>query len=53
LPDGRAVMWSLLQLVSKKTDELVSPGAIEEYYAVGQQLGCFPLGMLPDDQPRA
>ena len=50
MPDGRAVMCSLLQLVGKKTDELILPGAIAKYYAIGKQLGCLPLGMLPDDQ---
>ena len=48
LPDGRAVVWSLLQLVDKKLDELIDHTAPEAYYAVGQQLGCLPLGMLPD-----
>ena len=50
LPDGRAVVWSLLELVSKRTDELIDPNAIEAYHAVGQQLGCLPLGMLPDEE---
>ena len=50
LPDGRAVVWSLLELVSKRTDELSDPNAIEAYHEVGQQLGCLPLGMLPDEE---
>ena len=50
LPDGRAVAWSLLELVSKRTDELIDPNAIEAYHEVGQQLGCLPLGMLPDEE---
>ena len=48
LPDGRAVVWSLLELVDKKLDELIDPAAPEAYFVVGQQLGCLPLGMLPD-----
>ena len=50
LPDGRAVLWSLLELVDKKLDELIDPTAPEAYFSIGQQLGCLPLGMLPDTE---
>ena len=53
LPDGRAVQWSLMELVSKKTDELIDPDAVESYYTVGKLLGCLPLGMMPDEQRSA
>ena len=43
-------MWSLLQLAEKKLDQLIDPCAPEAYYAVGQQLGCLPLGMLSDEE---
>ena len=48
LPDGRAVAWSLLQLVDKKVDELLDANANEAYHAIGQVLGYLPLDMLPD-----
>ena len=48
LPDGRAVVWSLLELVSAPPSELMDPNAREAYQAIGKELGYLPLGMLPD-----
>ena len=48
LPDGRAVVWSLLELLDKSADELMDPKAWEAYQAIGKELGYEPLGMLPD-----
>ena len=39
-----------MELVSKQTDELIDPSAVESYYNVGKQLGCLPLGMMSDEQ---
>ena len=47
LPDGRAVCWSLVELVNKKTDELIQGDAIEAYATIAQELLYEPLGMLP------
>ena len=33
----------------KKLDELVDPTAREAYYAIGEELSYYPLGMLPDE----
>ena len=35
LTDGRAVVWSLMQLAEKKLDELIDPAAPEAYHAAG------------------
>ena len=48
LPDGRAMVWSLLELLDKSADELMDPNAWEAYQAIGKELGYQPLGMLPD-----
>ncbi len=49
LTDGRAVNWSVQQLASKKLDELVVDAAAQEaYFAVGDQMGLTPLGMMED-----
>ena len=48
LPDGRAVVWSLLELLDKSAEELMDPKAWEAYQAIGKELGYEPLGMLPD-----
>ena len=50
LPDGRAVCWSLVELVNKKTDELIEGNAIEAYAKVAEQLLYEPVGVLPDEQ---
>ena len=50
LPGGRVVVWSLLQLVEKKLDELTDPTTEEGYYAVGEQMGLRPLGTMPDNE---
>ncbi len=50
LPDGRAVAWSLLELLDKSADELMDPNAWEAYQAIGKELGYQPLGMLPDTE---
>ena len=39
-----------MELISKRTDELIDPSAVESYFTVGKQLGCLPLGMMSDDQ---
>jgi hypothetical protein len=43
-------MWSLVELVTKQQDQLIDPTAVESYHGVGKQLGCLPLGMLPDKE---
>ena len=48
LPDGRAVSWSLLELVDKSVEELMDPNAWEAYQAIGKEMGYLPLGTLPD-----
>ena len=50
LTDGRAVNWSVQQLASTKLDELVQPSAKEAYFAVGEQMGLTPLGMMEDTE---
>ncbi len=50
LTDGRAVNWSVQQLAVAKLDELVQPAAKEAYYAVGEQMGLTPLGMMEDTE---
>jgi len=50
LPDGRAVCWSLLELVNKKPDELIQGNTIEAYWTIAKELLYEPLGMLPDEQ---
>ncbi len=50
LTDGRAVNWSVQQLAAAKLDELVQPAAKEAYYAVGEQMGLTPLGMMEDTE---
>ncbi len=50
LTDGRAVNWSVQQLASAKLDELVQPAAKEAYFAVGEQMGLTPLGMMEDTE---
>jgi len=50
LPDGRAVCWSLVELVNKKPDELIEGNTIEAYAKVAEQLLYEPVGMLGDDQ---
>ena len=50
LPDGRAVCWSLVELIKKKPDELIEGNAIEAYAKVAEQLLYEPVGMLPDEQ---
>ena len=50
LPDGRAVCWSLFELVKKKPDELIEGNAIEAYAKVAEQLLYEPVGMLPDEE---
>ena len=47
------MQWSLIELINKRTDELIDPDATESYYAVGKQLGCLPLGMMADAQHSA
>ena len=54
LTDGRAVNWSVQQLASKKLDELVVDAAGQEaYFAVGDQMGLTPLGMMEDAESEA
>ncbi len=48
MPDGRAVVWSLLELLDKSVDELMHPSAWEAYHVIGKELGYQPLGTLPD-----
>ncbi len=50
LPDGRAVVLSLLELLDKNADELMDPNAWEAYHLIGKELGYQPLGMLPDTE---
>ncbi len=52
LPDGRAVQWSVSELVTKKEDELIQGDTVESYFAIGAELSYEPLGMLPDDEFR-
>ena len=54
LTDGRAVNWSVQELASKKLDELVVDAAAQEaYFAVGDQMGLTPLGMMEDAESEA
>jgi hypothetical protein len=54
LTDGRAVNWSVQELASKKLDELVVDAAAQEaYFAVGDQMGLTPLGMMEDVESEA
>ncbi len=39
-----------MELVDKKTDELIQGGAVEAYDEIAKQLLYEPLGMLPDDE---
>ena len=48
LPDGRAIICSLLELLDKSEDELMDPNAWQAYQVIGKELGYQPLGMLPD-----
>ena len=49
LTDGRCVAWTVAELADKRPDELVDKNAREAYYAIGQELDFYPLGMLPDE----
>ncbi len=49
LPDGRCVSWSVADLALKRPDELIDPKAKEPYFALGEELEYYPLGMLPDE----
>ena len=49
LEDGRCENWTVAELAEKKLDELVDPMAREAYYAIGNELGYLPLGMLPEE----
>ena len=53
LPDGRCVAWTVAELAQRKLDELLDPNAVEAYYALGEEMGCYPLGILPDEQLEA
>ena len=48
LPDGRAVSWSVIELVGKKADDFVTPNTPEAYYIVGKELLYEPLGLLQE-----
>ena len=50
LPDGRAVCWTLVELVNKKPDELIQGDTLEAYEKLAKELEYEPLGMLPDDE---
>ena len=49
LPDGRCVAWTVAELAEKRPDELIDPKAKALYFAIGEEVGYFPLGMLPDE----
>jgi len=53
LSDGRAVCWTLLELVNKKPDELIQGNAVEAYSTIATELLYEPLGMLSDEQLNA
>ena len=50
LPDGRAVNFSAIELVGKKADAFVTPGAHEAYFLVGKELLYEPLGLLQESE---
>ncbi len=49
LPDGRCVSWSVAELAQKRPDDLIDPKAKALYFAIGEELEYYPLGMLPDE----
>ena len=50
LPDGRAMCWTLVELVNKKPDELIQGDTLEAYEEIAKELEYEALGMLPDDE---
>jgi len=49
LPDGRCVAWTVAELAGKRPDELLDPKAKALYFAIGEEMEYYPLGMLPDE----
>ena len=50
LPDGRAVCWTLVELVNKRPDELIQGDTLEAYEKIAKALEYEALGMLPEDE---
>ena len=50
LPGGQVVQWSLLDLVSKRQDELIIGDKADAYLALGAELSYEALGMLSDNE---
>jgi len=49
LPDGRCVAWTVAELAQKRPDELTDPKARAAYFAIGEEVEYYPLGVLPDE----